>query len=77
MTLGPQHNSYQKVSGFLVGGLWTERQLPALAVVSLGKMPCFVSHISLHSTVAIFVTAVLRSLLLAIEVPLSTLSPGK
>lgn len=80
MSLGPQSSSYQRISRFLLGGLWPGRQLPALAVISSGKMPGFVPCISPHSSVAIFVTAVFRSLLPVIEkeqVALSTFSPGK
>lgn len=43
-------------SRFLLGGLWPGQQLPVLAVIFSGKMPGLVSHISPHSSVAIFVT---------------------
>lgn len=56
MSLGHPANSYQKVSRFLLGGLWPGQQLPVLAVIFSGKMPGLVSPISPHSSVAIFVT---------------------
>lgn len=63
--LDPQTGSYQKVSPFLLGGLWPESQMPALAVLSSsGKTPGFsVPYLHLphpptpaRSCVAIFVT---------------------